>query len=104
MRLLFDAEPTFHWPISVSVPNQGDWQAVPLQVTFRLLTTEAIQEFLDQDHGEIALLHHITVAIAPPEHAPLDEAQRLRLLGYGMVQRALLAGYQESLLGQEEKN
>lgn len=104
MQLLFQDTPTFVWPIKVSVPNQGEWQAVGLDVTFRLLTTEAIQKFLDQDDGEYALLQHITVAIAAPDAAPLHEEQRQRLLGYSMVQRALLVGYQESLLGQEEKN
>ena len=104
MQLLFEAEPTYIWPIVVSVPDQGQWQDVRLNVTFRLLTTEAIQEFLDQDDGERTLLHSIVRAIAPADSATLDETQRNRLLGYSMVQRAILAGYQESLLGQEEKN
>ncbi len=104
MQLLFDAEPTFTWPIEVSVPDHGQWQKTLLNVTFRLLTTEAIQGFLEQNDGEQALLQHITVAIAAPDEAVIDDTQRKRLLGYSLVQRALLVGYQEALLGQEEKN
>lgn len=105
MQLLFDSEPSFIWPVKVSVPDQGDWQTTVLSVTFRLLTTEEIQKFLDQTDGEQALLQHITLAIAASaDQVRLDDAQHKRLLGYGIVQRAVLLGYQEALLGQEEKN
>ena len=104
MQLLFDSEPSFIWPIKVSVPDQGDWQTTVLSVTFRLLTTEEIQAFLDQEDGEQALLHHIVITIAPENQTKVDDIQHKRLLGYSIVQRALLIGYQEALLGQEEKN